>query len=37
MQGKDFYSYSYDGSTMIGIIEPTRSEVVGNGYYQGTG
>lgn len=37
MQGKDYYSYSYDGSTQIGIIEPTRSEVIGNGYYQGTG
>jgi len=37
MQGKAFYSYSCDGSTMIGEIEPTRSEVIGNGYYQGTG
>lgn len=25
MQGKDYYSYSYDGSTMIGIMEPNIS------------
>ncbi len=37
MQGKDFYSYSYYGSTMIGEIEPTKSEVIGNGYYKGSG
>lgn len=37
MQGQDHYSYSYDGSTMIGEIEPTKSEVIGNGYYRGSG
>ncbi len=33
--GTDIYSYSNDGSTMIGLIEPTKSEIIGNGYYTG--
>jgi hypothetical protein len=33
IHGKHLYSYSYDGSTQIGVIEPTMSEI--NKYYTG--
>jgi hypothetical protein len=33
IHGNHLYSYSYDGSTQIGVIEPTMSEV--NRYYTG--
>jgi hypothetical protein len=35
VDGNNVYSYSSDGSTMIGLIEPTKSEIIGNGYYVG--
>jgi len=35
LNGNNLYSYSNDGSTMLGIIEPTKSEVINNGYYVG--
>jgi hypothetical protein len=39
IQGNPLYTCYSDGScsTQLGIIEPTRSEVIGNGYYIGTG
>lgn len=37
INGINAYTYSNDGSTMLGIIEPTRSEIINNGYYTGPG
>lgn len=35
VNGNNVYNYSNDGSTMLGLIEPTKSEIIGNGYYVG--